>query len=426
MLIRTVKLADIDNPVCTAPLAGGHIAPNTISGEGKTIVATDSRASLRVLLFSDYFEPLITGTVISTRLQMEGLIQSGHSVKLISTSFAPNKNLPHVEWLPSLRLPGRVAYTTPLPTLSKVDLICRNFQPDIIHIQHPFLSGILGLRAAEKWGIPKVYTFHTLLDEYVHYFPIPRPLALKLVHRLLLHICSSVNCVIAPSFAARDYLRSIGVSSRIETIPSGINISKFRTRRSDNKTITGNPPFTGQVLLYVGRCVKEKNLYFLLDEFTKVLSVVKSAKLVIVGDGSEKHNLITYSQKLGISQQVSFEGSVNYSNIQDYYHGADLFVFPSLSETQGIVLVEALAAGIPVVALQGPGQEDVIIDGVNGFLCTPSEFAYRIAELLINRSLYNSIRNRTHGNLQRFSVEQTSQRIISLYSELISSSNRQG
>lgn len=387
-------------------------------------MATDSRTSLRILLFSDYFEPLITGTVISTRLQMDGLIQSGHSVKLISTSYAPNKNLPHVEWLPSLRLPGRIAYTTPLPFPSKVNLICRDFQPEIIHIQHPFLSGILGLRAAAKLGIPKVYTFHTLLDEYLHYFPIPRPLALKLVRRLLHYVCSSVDSVIAPSSGARDYLMRIGVRSRIEIIPSGIDISKFVVRRSDKKNITESRASTEQVLLYVGRCVKEKNLNFLLSEFAKVLSVVKTVKLVIVGDGPEKNNLISYGQKLGISQQVSFEGRVNYANIQDYYHRADLFVFPSLSETQGIVLVEALAAGIPIVALRGPGQEDVIIDRENGFLCAPNEFAYRIAELLVNRSLYNSFRNRTRSNLQRFSVERTSQQIVSLYSELINSSSK--
>jgi glycosyltransferase involved in cell wall biosynthesis len=254
---------------------------------------------------------------------------------------------------------------------------------DIIHAHSPFLLGQLGASFARRLRVPLVFTYHTLYDQYIHYAPFAQGLARKAVVSIAKKFCNRCNLVVTPTWVIRRLLQEYGVHSRIVPIPTGIEPGMFEG---------GDPGWLRhrfqigaerQILLFVGRLSKEKNLDSLFRIFGRVVEQNSRAILVLAGSGPDEVELHQLAGWMGIGSRLVFTGRLSRSEVASAYSGADLFVFPSVTETQGLVLVEAMAAGLVVVARSALGSEAIVEDGVTGFLCPDEDgFAERILMLL--------------------------------------------
>jgi glycosyltransferase involved in cell wall biosynthesis len=258
---------------------------------------------------------------------------------------------------------------------------------DLVHVQTPFLAHYAGLRLARRLGIPCVATYHTLFEAYLHhYVPLaPRALTAALARRFSRGQCNALQAVIVPSRAMEQTLRGYGVTAPLRVLPTGVPLPadgqgdgvRFRARLG----VSPDQP----VLLFVGRVAFEKNIEFLIDALRAVHVARPDALLVVAGEGPALPSLATRARRLGLGHAVRFVGYLDrQTELADCYRAADVFVFASRTETQGLVLLEAMALGIPVVALSTMGTRDILDPGL-GCLTPrddPQDFAACIVRLL--------------------------------------------
>jgi 1,2-diacylglycerol 3-alpha-glucosyltransferase len=240
--------------------------------------------------------------------------------------------------------------------------LMKKIQPDIVHLQHPFLLGVAGLASARALGIPVVFTYHTMYEKYAHYVPLFGELAAPFILRKVLKFCAQVDGIVVPSNGMQEMLQAHRIPVPMAVIPSGLR-SQFLDSRRNFSAPVAHRPFR---LLYVGRLTKEKNIPFLLDMFAKL--PLGKYSLMLVGYGAEASICKKYAfEKLRLDPHyVQFVEKPN--NLVELYAQSDLFVFPSQTDTQGIVLAESLSQGTPIIALDGCGQRDAIIEGQNGYI----------------------------------------------------------
>ena len=329
---------------------------------------------LKVAMFTNNYLPFIGGVPISIERLRRGLITLGHQVLVVAPRYgqAEEKNETQVLRLPSLLAWGkhrefRVANLFTGAAGRRV----RTFKPDIIHLHHPFWLGSLGLWLGRRLGVPVVYTYHTRLEHYAHFVPLPGALFRNLIsHALIKRFANRCDGVISPTHSTEDYLLMLGVKTPIYVQPTGIDYERFQHHDPQaSEALKHDLDLMGKkVLVSVSRLSSEKNIDFLLD----AMAHLKTDRgddfhLLIIGEGDERQRLEARIEQLALQQQVSLVGAVPPEHMVDYYQLGDVFVFASKSETQGMVVLEAMAAGLPVVALRSSGIEDVVKDGENGY-----------------------------------------------------------
>jgi glycosyltransferase involved in cell wall biosynthesis len=329
---------------------------------------------MRVGLFTEIYRPVINGVVASVEALASGLQAEGHEVFCFAPSMpgtAPFEG--GVYRIPSLPLPARTPYRLTLPLVSRrVNAVIKKLS--LIHVHSPFVTGWMGMRYARRYGMPLVYTYHTQLEAYAHYVPFEGNATRFAANRLTRTFANLADAVIAPTAAMAARLRELGVTVRIETVPTGIDVALFGAgrRRDDVRERIGVR--TGdRLLLCVGRLAKEKNLQLLFEALARAND--PSLKLVIAGGGPLRAELEHLARALGVFEQSRFLGFVSRQDLPDLYASADAFVMASTTETQGIVQAEALAAGAAVIAADAPQNRDVL--GSAGLLVpsTPQAFA---------------------------------------------------
>lgn len=271
---------------------------------------------------------------------------------------------------------------------------------DRIHVHHPMFVGPWALWLGKKYDIPVIYTYHTRYEDYLHYIPCFRVdeksaflkkkavewIQKKVIPSYMGWFCNKCDLVLAPSEGMRQMIRGYGVNTPVEVFPTGLDGGFFRknerrSRKIREQYVKGG----GRLLVTVSRLEKEKNYGFLLRGIAELKRESgDDFHVLIIGDGSQKAELKVRTSILGIQDVVTFIGNVPNDQVKDYLGAADLFLFASKSETQGIVLAEAMAAGIPVVAVHATGVDDIVSDGVNGFLTEEKEevWAAKAAEAL--------------------------------------------
>lgn len=351
---------------------------------------------MRVLFISDVYFPRVNGVSTSIRTFREDLARCGVETVLVAPEYGTESDDhdPHVVRVPSASVPGdpedrRMRWGSlkrALRGLSGEDF-------DLVHIQTPFVAHYAGVWYAKRIGVPCIATYHTFFEEYLHhYLPIlPRRLGRFIARRFTRSQCRDVRGLIAPSEPMREVLKAYGVSTPIHVLPTGLPADRFLAGQPARfRELVGLPP-DRPLVTYVGRVAHEKNIEFLVNVFAKVRAQVPKAILIIAGEGPARESLRQFVARKGLADDVRFVGYLDRNtSLLDCYAAASVFVFASRTETQGLVLLEAMAQGTPVVSTAELGTKFVLKDGA-GALVMPErveEFAAAVARVLEDPGLH--------------------------------------
>jgi 1,2-diacylglycerol 3-alpha-glucosyltransferase len=338
---------------------------------------------MRVLFVSDVYFPRVNGVSTSIRTFRDDLYAEGASAPLIapnyesvsteSTALDIERDVVRVPSKPVPRDPeDRRMHWRKL--VSAIDAeVTRGV--DLIHVQTPFLAHYAGVRAAKRHGLPIVETYHTFFEEYLHhYLPLmPRAMGRGIARAFTRAQCRDVDMLIAPSLPMREALNEYGVQTRIEVLPTGLPEASLRLGDGARFRAKYGIPPDRPVLLYVGRVAFEKSIDFLIDMFARVSAARPDALLIIAGEGPARDSLRSNVTDRGLAASVRFIGYLDRSTeLLDCYAAGDVFVFASRTETQGLVLLEAMAQGTPVVSTAELGTRSILTPA-SGALVAPRD-----------------------------------------------------
>jgi 1,2-diacylglycerol 3-alpha-glucosyltransferase len=372
---------------------------------------------LRVGLFTEIYRPVVNGVVASVESLAQGLQGAGHEV----FCFAPKMpgaidTESRVVRIPSLPLPLKTAYRLTLPFLSRRDVKSVIERLNVVHVHSPFITGWMGMRYARRYGLPLIYTYHTQLEAYAHYVPFEANATRFAASQLTRRFANLADAVIAPTPAMAARLRELGVTVRVETVPSGIDVARFGAgRRREDLRADAGARNGARLLLYVGRLAKEKNVEMLFEALARADD--PQVCLAIAGDGPLREELGRRVKALRLEGRIRFLGLIEQGRLPDLYASADAFVMPSVTETQGIVQAEALAAGLLVIAADAPQNRDVL--GSAGMLVAADPAAFAAALLAVPSQPDPRLVADARSAAARFSIEEQVSRTLSLYESLL-------
>lgn len=378
---------------------------------------------LNIAIITNNYSPYSGGVVSSIDSFVNELHKQEHKAFIITLDFVGGtKNDPyHVIRIPSL---FRFFYkknhmAIPTDKAKKLEDIIKVLKPDIIHVQHPFYLCHPAVKIAKDLHIPVIFTYHTIYEKYLHYLPFPQFITRPIVKKIVMSFCKNVDYIVSPSNYIKNYLENNNIETKIERIPSGI-LPIFIKDKVYAIEKTEKNEFN---LIFVSRFVKEKNIEFLLRMFAKLVAKTpeKNFKLTLAGYGYDYEKIKKFAQnKLKLKDSVQFIYRPRKEEIADLYMQSDAFIFSSDSDTQGLVLAEAMGCGCPVVALDGPGQRDIIKDNVNGFLCNfESDMIEKIILLQNNKDLHYRLRCGALETAKEYHPTATTNKLIDLYKKLI-------
>jgi glycosyltransferase involved in cell wall biosynthesis len=385
---------------------------------------------MRILKVSDVFFPRVNGVSTSIETFRRDLVALGHEVVLTAPAYSRTSPEPCETANPSIRrVPARAVPRDPEDRIMSwgglrralAALTPRKF--DVVHIHTPFLAHYAGLGFAREQGTPVVATYHTLFEEYLHHYVplLPRKITGGLTRRFSRSQCNQLDAVIAPSKAMQQALLEYGISKRIEILPTGLPADRFQV--GDGKAFRRRHglDLRQPLLLFVGRAAHEKNIGFLLEMMLELRSLRPDALLLIAGEGPAAHSLRAQATRLGVDGTVRFLGYFDRGGeLQDCYSAADIFVFSSLTETQGLVLLEAMAQGVPVVAIPRMGTIDILGPGLG---CRPAPndrkgFAEVVHGLLADDAARRELGVQAREYAATWASIRMAQRLSALYASL--------
>ncbi len=295
---------------------------------------------------------------------------------------------------------------------------------DVVHVHHPFLSGPLALLYCRSRGIPIVFTNHTRYDLYAQaYLPgMPEAVGTAALQAYLPTFCRSCDLVISPSPGMREVLVHLGVDAPIDVVPNGVNLVPFRN--PGNKVCRAELGFHDEdvVWLYTGRLGPEKNLAFLLRSFAGAAQAFENLRLLLIGDGPERDNLEDQVAHAGLQERVHFLGMVPYENVPAYMAMADAFVTASVTEVHPLTIIEAMAAGLPVLGIQSPGVGDTIVDGETGFLAPEEDlamFTAKMVRLSVDQESRQVMAKNAQQAAEQYSIDRTVQMMLERYQRVV-------
>ena len=371
---------------------------------------------MNVVIVTNNYAPYSGGVVSSINAFARGLRDFGHSVFIVTLDFTGEpSNDPFVL---SIFCPVRFKYkknhlAIPWRATNELKRIIKRLDPDIVHSQHPFLLGVSAVRVCKELNIPIVFTHHTQYVQYSHYIPLPGLVVKPVINHRVIWYAKHVDAIIAPSAVIKDELKSKGVEKGVCVLPSPLLPVFFESTQDLQEESRSFK------LLIVSRFMKEKNITFLLDMFARL---PKGYTLTLVGYGALLSDLKEYAyDRLGLSKhKVRFVVKPPKARLLKLYRSADLFVFSSLTETQGLVVAEAMASGLPVVALDSPALHDIIVNRQNGLLVSNiHEMVKGIESISQSSTFYSTLKQGALRTAQGYSSQNLSQRLIEFYTQII-------
>ncbi len=383
---------------------------------------------MKILITADCYTPTINGVVTSILNLETELRRLGHDVKILCPSenfhSSESENVYRIGSVGVGRIysGARAALRISQSHLQKLI----DWKPDIIHSQSEFSSFIMAKRIAAEVNCPIVHTYHTVYENYTHYFSPSITLGRKAVIVMTKRILRHTKAVIAPSQKIERLLKDYGIEQPIKVIPTGLRLKKFSDEISVNiinelKAKLGIP-LKSRVLITVGRAAKEKNIDELIRYFKRL--DIENTVFVIVGGGPYLDALKDLAYAENISDKMIFTGAVEPENIAAYYRLGDIFLSASQSETQGLTYIEALASGLPAVCRRDDCLNDVITNGKNGGQYTDfKEFSELIRTFLFNDELYKSMSEKAVQTAQKYSAEKFAKDVETVYMEILEKRN---
>ena len=368
---------------------------------------------MRVGFFTECYKPIVNGVVASIDALRDGLCARGIEVTTIAPHF------PHfvddgsdVVRIPSLPLPTPTSYRLVVPYLNADDR-ARVRGLDIAHAHSPFVTGWMAASYARRHRIPLVFTYHTRLDAYAHYAPFDRATTERAMVELTRRYANAADAVIVPTRAMETRLRDLNVRAPIAVVPSAIDVERFAGggRSRLVRALLGANDDAEPLALVVSRLGMEKNVELALD----ALAGYPELRMAVVGEGPHRAALEERAHRLGVERRVRFIGALARERLPDLYASADAFVFPSTTDTQGLVLAEALAAGLPVVAADSEASRDVLGDA--GRIVPPDAGA--MADAIRAAFCAGRDQSAVHLAFSRFTVDMQTRRILEIYREVL-------
>jgi len=357
---------------------------------------------MRIVFFTDTYYPQINGVTKSIELFAEQLRKNGHEVHI----FCPDgmKKQKYIHQIPSSQFISYPEYRIGLPNLKIISEV-KKIRPDIIHIHSPFSVGVTGMAVAKILNIPIVATYHTLLSEYFGYMN-SSIFDKSITDKYTAWFFDRASVIIAPSIPIKNILRKCKIKKHIEVLPTPINLSIIK------KTINNNGKLT---VLHVGRLCKEKRIDIVLRSFEKICKKIDS-RLIITSDGPDRKRLEELCKELEIDKNVEFTGFVSDKDLIKIYSSADVFVSASDTETQGLVILEAMACGCPVIVRNALGFKDFIKNKENGILFEKEdELARDILLVKEDGKLREKLIRNGYETVRRFKASNYSSIIEDLY-----------
>lgn len=376
---------------------------------------------MNILMLSNTYLPCNNGVSNSIYRFKTRFQSKGHNVLIITPTFeGVTHNEPDIIRIPAIQKFNGSDYSVSLPVPGVISNALADFKPDIIHSHHPFLLGDTALRLAAIKDLPLIYTQHTLHDQYTHYTPVDSPLMQNFVRELTVGYTNLCDHVIAPSQSIKDSLQQRGTTVPISVIPTGVDLTYYQNAQPESIRNQHNIPSDAFVIGYVGRLAPEKNLDFLSRAVCKYMQQNQSAWFLVVGKGPSEETIQKNAEALNVADRLAFTGERSGKQIVDCYHAMDMFAFASKTETQGMVLAEAMASSTPVVALDAFGSRDLVINGENGFLITKETTDAFIQCFDEIQSMPDQDRQKLMSNAKQFvdshySVDKCAQQILELY-----------
>jgi len=383
---------------------------------------------MKIGIFTEAYYPIISGVSISIDTLSKELIKLGHEVIIITQDHDDiSEKEENVFRFIGRRIPmkGLEEYRIAMVTRKKVAEI-RKFNFDIIHCHTEFTMGRLGRRAAKKFNIPLVHTYHTMYEDYIHFITkvFKSPLVF-IAKKYSKSFANSADQVIFPTIKVKRTFDKYGFKKPSNIIPTGIYLEKFRRINYKQELFAGLKASLGIketdfVLLFLGRMSREKSVAALLNQFKIMTKQYPNVKLLLVGGGPDYGYFAGLVDNLGLSESVITTGMVPPSDVGLYYHISDLFVNFSITETQGLTYIESLASGLPLLVKYDDNLEGVIEEGINGFsFKEDKDFIPTFEKIYSNQILFNEISTNASKAIDRYSAENYGASVLKVYETVL-------
>ena len=378
---------------------------------------------MNILMMTNTYIPHVGGVARSVGAFTKELRRLGHRVVVVAPRYEEAQEAEaDVIRIPAIQHFNGSDFSVVLPIPVFLESRLEDFKPDLVHSHHPFFMGSTAVRVSKKYNVPLVYTHHTMFEEYTHYVPIEFPKLKTFVVSLATGYANMSDQVIAPSDSAARILKERGVQTTMAIVPTGIDVGKFEHGYGGKIRASVGIGADAFVVGHVGRLSPEKNPDFLSGAVASFLQKEAAAHFLVVGYGPSRQQMEEFFAERKLSKRVHFLGKLGEEQLGDAYHAMDAFVFASRTETQGLVLVEAMCAGVPVVALDAPGVREVVRDGVNGYSLSAqrqeqfAEALQKLCHLPAEAQSSFSAEARRTGRL--YSIKDCTSKLLAVYATL--------
>jgi glycosyltransferase involved in cell wall biosynthesis len=380
---------------------------------------------MNILMFTNTFTPHVGGVARSVEQFAAEYRRQGHAVLIVAPEFSPPvEDETDVVRIPAIQNFNGSDFSVAVPIPGYLNGLMRAFQPEIVHSHHPFILGDTALRFSAKYDIPIVFTHHTQYEQYTHYVPGDSAAMKRFAIDLAVGYCNLCDTVIAPSATIRKRLKGQGVIAPIREIPTGVDLSIFGRGNGTELRRRLGIPQRRFVVGHVGRLAPEKGLEFLANAVARFVLQHDDACFLVAGTGPSVGAVESAFVDRNIAERLILLGKMDRPDLADVYAAMDVFAFASQSETQGMVLTEAMAAGTPVVAVDAPGVREVLRSCVNGILLERENTQLFVEALKIVARMTPTERDSLIAGAKEtandFSITTTAASALDLYEQLIS------
>jgi len=387
---------------------------------------------MRIGIFTETYTPYISGLVTSEVMLKKALEKKGHEVYVVTANLE-NFHYEYDEEEKVLRIPGiptgiydsRLTSIYPLKAINKI----KSWNLDVIHSQTEFAIGSFARLFAKQYSIPIVHTYHTMYEDYVHYITKGHfnRSSKKIVEYLTKFYCDkTITELIVPTKKAYDLFKEkYNVERNIHIIPTGIEIERFYKENIDTKKLNNLKKHYGIkksdfVLIFVGRIAEEKNIPFIIDVMADLIKENKSLKMLIIGDGPDKENYEKYTKEKKAEKNIIFTGKVPWEDIPVYYSLGSAFISASTTETQGLTIIEAMAASLPALCIDDESFNGTVVNDLNGYLFKDKEECKKyILKLINDKKLLLYLSNGARSSADKHSSKYFAERVLDVYKKAI-------